>query len=182
MNQLIKAYLWLETFIPGLFFISIFIAMMMEIISRAVLGTSFAWSTEYCRYALVWVTFLGAVYVRRNHAHIQVLFLHQMLERRSATSPFYKSLLFLVNFIRFVVALAFWFFLIYFGYRLSARTTRFYSSAMAISQYWLYFCTVLCGLFAGIMELLNFIKLFKGDYIEPQRPSDDENATPEMLI
>ena len=54
MKQLVRAYLWFEKFVPGLFFVSIFAVMLLEIISRGVFEKSFAWSTEYCRYALVW--------------------------------------------------------------------------------------------------------------------------------
>lgn len=147
---------------PGLLFVAIFVAMMMEIISRALTRTSFAWNTEFCRYALVWVTFLGAVYVRRERSHIQVIFLHRHLTDKNHRIP-----LFIVNFIRLAAAVAFWAFLAYFGYRLSVRTTRFYSSAMKVSQYWLYFSTVICGVFAGIMEIINFGRLFMGKEVDP---------------
>lgn len=175
MKQLTTAYLWLEKFIPGLFFVAIFLAMLLEIGSRALLGTSFAWNTEFCRYALVWVTFVGAVYVRRERSHIQVLFLHEYIASKGHT-----KLLWAVNFIRLLVAIAFWIFLAYFGYRLSVRTTKFYSSAMAISQYWLYFSTVICGVLAGAMEILSFVRLMRGTYTEPKKVQDDDSAM-EML-
>ncbi|MDR2391085.1 MAG: TRAP transporter small permease, partial [Planctomycetota bacterium] len=168
---MIKAYLWLEKFVPGLIFIAIFIAMLLEIGSRAIFGTSFAWNTEFCRYALVWVAFLGSVYVRRERAHIQVVFLHEYLVRNN-----HRTLLFLVNFIRSAAATFFWIFIAYFGYRLSTRTVRFYSSAMGISQYWLYFSTVVCGILAGIMEIINFIRLFLGTYQEPVKSGSADQA------
>ncbi len=156
MNRLVKAYLWFEKFVPGLLFVSIFLVMVLEIASRGVFGKSFPWSTEYCRYALVWVTFLGAVYVRREQSHIQVVFLYQYLERNG-----HRRLLFLVNVLRSLVALAFWIFLAVYGYRLSERTVKFLSSAMAVSQYWLYVSTAICGAFAGVMEALNLARLFR---------------------
>ena len=157
MKQFINAYLWFEKFVPGLLFVSIFSIMLLEIISRSVFDKSFAWSTEYCRYALVWVTFLGAVYVRRENSHIQVVFLHQYLERTGR-----RKLLFLVNLVRSLVAIAFWAFLAIYGYRLSERTIKFYSSAMSLSQYWLYISTAICGVFGVVMEIITLIKLFPG--------------------
>ncbi len=155
MHKLVKAYLWFEKFVPGLLFVSIFLIMLLEIISRGLFAKSFAWSTEYCRYALVWVTFLGAVYVRREGSHIQVVFLHEYLQRNR-----HRKLLFAVNLIRHLVALAFWLFLAVYGYRLSERTVKFLSSAMALSQYWLYISTSVCGVFAGAMEAINLVRLF----------------------
>jgi TRAP-type C4-dicarboxylate transport system permease small subunit len=178
LRKFVAVYLWLEKFLPGVFFVAIFLVMLLEIASRAVLGTSFAWNTEFCRYALVWVAFLGSVYVRRERSHIQVVFVHEFLERRG-----YKELLFVVNFIRSVVAITFWFFLAYYGYRLSVRTVKFYSSAMYVSQYWLYFSTVVCGTLAGIMEIINFGRLFAGTYLESDKPdSNGDGFKPEALV
>jgi TRAP-type C4-dicarboxylate transport system permease small subunit len=174
---MIKAYLWLEKFVPGVIFIAIFIAMLLEIGSRAIVGTSFAWNTEFCRYALVWVAFLGSVYVRRERSHIQVVFLHEYLVRNN-----HRISLFLVNFVRCLAAFSFWIFIAYFGYRLSVRTVRFYSSAMAISQYWLYFSTVVCGVLAGIMEAINFVRLFRGTYREKEDEPDSADGKAEMLV
>ena len=157
MNKAVKTYLWLEKFLPGVLFISIFVIMLLEIAYRALTNKSIAWNTEFCRYALAWVTFLGAVYVRRERSHIQVVFLHEWLARKG-----HRIALFMVNLIRSLTAIAFWAFLAYFGHQLSNRTVRFYSSAMSISQYWLYICAAVCGVLTLIMESINLLRLLFG--------------------
>ncbi|MDR1534253.1 MAG: TRAP transporter small permease [Planctomycetota bacterium] len=175
---MIASYVWLEKFVPGLLFVAIFVAMLLEIGFRAVLRTSITWNTEFCRYALVWVAFVGSVYVRREGKHIQVVFLHEYLARHN-----FRIALFLINLFRCLAGLAFWIFLAWFGYRLSARTVRFYSSAMAISQYWLYFATVLCGVPAAIMEAGRIWRLFTGRYREPGGgPGEGDGEKPEVLV
>jgi TRAP-type C4-dicarboxylate transport system permease small subunit len=157
LDKVVKIYLWLEKFLPGVLFVFIFIVMLLEVAFRAVADNSIAWNTEFCRYALVWVTFLGAIYVRRERSHIQVIFLHEWLNRGG-----HRKALFLVNLIRSLIAITFWAFLAYFGYRLSDRTVKFYSSAMNISQYWLYISTTICGVPALIMEGVNLVRLLRG--------------------
>lgn len=49
--------------------------VMLEIISRALANTSFAWSEELSRYVLIWITYFGAAAVTRDNSHIRVEFL-----------------------------------------------------------------------------------------------------------
>lgn len=46
--------------------------VMLEIISRALANTSFAWSEELSRYVLIWITYFGAAAVTRDNGHIRV--------------------------------------------------------------------------------------------------------------
>jgi TRAP-type C4-dicarboxylate transport system permease small subunit len=143
----------MEKFVPGTLFVSIFFVMLMEIISRVAFRKSFEWNTEYCRYALVWITFLGTVYMIRENNHIAVTAVYDLCDRRN-----YRGLVFAMTVLRSLVSLLFWGILAWYGYKLASRTANFESSAMNISQFWLYICTSTCGVFAGIMELL---KLFR---------------------
>ena len=155
MKALAKTYTFIEKLIPGILFVSIFIVMLLEIASRHIFNKSFEWNTEYCRYALVWVTFIGAVYVRRENSHIEVAALYDFLKGRK-----HYTAMFILDLIRSIVSLGFWFFLAYYGHILAKRTANFTSSAMDISQYWLYISSSICGVLGLIMETGTFIRLF----------------------
>lgn len=164
MDSIKKAYLFLERFIPGVLFVSIFFVMLTEIGARLIFKKSFEWNTEYCRYALVWVTFIGAIYVRRDRSHIQVTALYDYCMDKGWTRA-----LWLIDLIREIALIAFWVLLGYFGYELARRTAKFSSSALGISQYWLYICTAICGLLGGIMELGTIYRLFTKGWEPPPK-------------
>lgn len=157
MKSFGKTYIFLEKLIPALFFVSIFLVMLMEIFSRQFFGKSWAWNTEYCRYALVWVTFLGCVYVRREGSHIKVSALYDYFDGKGWTRATY-----VMDVIQGIVAIAFWFVLAFYGWRLSIRVTRIISPALEVSLFWLYLPTCVCGVLAGIMEIIGFVRLLQG--------------------
>lgn len=159
MKAIASAYKFFEKLVPGVFFVSIFFVMLLEIFSRVIFKKSWEWNTEYCRYALVWVTFIGAVYVRRENSHIEVNALYDYFKNRNM-----KGMVFVMDLIRSVVSLAFWLFLAWYGYVLAKRTSNFTSSAMDISQFWLYISASICGVLGLIMEIGTFVRIFmKGD-------------------
>ncbi len=157
-KKLADAYVRLEKTAPALFFVSIIAVMQFEILSREFFGSSLPWNTEYCRYALVWVTFLGAVYVRRENAHIQVTALYDFLRKNGR-----KTIVFMLDLLRSLLSLWYWGVLAYGGYSLAERTVRFQSPAMRLSQYWLYICIPLCGALAGVIEVRDLVRLFTGE-------------------
>ncbi len=152
-----QVYVKLEKLVPALIFVSIFFVMLMEIFSRMLFAKSWAWNTEYCRFALVWVTFLGCVYVRRERSHIKVSALYDYFVHKGWT-----KVAWLMDLLQCVVAMAFWFMLAYYGWRLSYRVTRIISPALEMSLFWLYLPTCICGVLAGIMEIFGFFRLLKG--------------------
>ena len=46
--------------------------VFFQIITRAILGSSLAWSGELARYLMVWITFLGASFAFQYGAHVSV--------------------------------------------------------------------------------------------------------------
>lgn len=54
------------------FFIVMVVLVFFQIVSRAILGTSYAWTGEIARFAMVWITFLGASFSFQYGAHISI--------------------------------------------------------------------------------------------------------------
>jgi len=48
------------------------IVVVLQVICRYLLGASLTWSEEFARFALVWITFLGAGIALRRRAHMGV--------------------------------------------------------------------------------------------------------------
>lgn len=65
-----------------------------NVITRYVFGFSLNWSEEIARYAMVWVTYLGAGLAMREGQHVAIEFLQSLLPR--AWQPYARSIVWLV--------------------------------------------------------------------------------------
>lgn len=54
-------------------------ALLLEVGLRYGLGISLPWTSEFARYAMIWVTFLGAALAIREREHIRVTFFIRLL-------------------------------------------------------------------------------------------------------
>ena len=65
------------------FLITIFALLVLDVLfqvfSRYILGTSFTWTEEFARFALIWMTILGASYLNAKREHLSMDFLYQKL-------------------------------------------------------------------------------------------------------
>lgn len=51
--------------------------VLFQVFSRYLLGTSFTWTEEFARFALIWMTILGAAYLTGKKEHLSMDFLYQ---------------------------------------------------------------------------------------------------------
>lgn len=51
--------------------------VLFQVFSRYLLGTSFTWTEEFARFALIWLTILGAAYLNGKKEHLSMDFLYQ---------------------------------------------------------------------------------------------------------
>jgi len=51
--------------------------VLFQVFSRYLLGTSFTWTEEFARFALIWLTILGAAYLNGKREHLSMDFLYQ---------------------------------------------------------------------------------------------------------
>ena len=51
--------------------------VLFQVFSRYLLGTSFTWTEEFARFALIWMTILGAAYLNGTQEHLSMDFLYQ---------------------------------------------------------------------------------------------------------
>lgn len=79
--------------------------VLFQVFSRYLLGASFSWTEEFARFALIWMTILGAAYLNGTQEHLSMDFLYQRLSdpNKRKVSIFIEVLVFLFALIVMVV-------------------------------------------------------------------------------
>jgi TRAP-type C4-dicarboxylate transport system permease small subunit len=103
---------FLENWLSFAVFWGLAAIVFLQFFTRYVLNDSLAWTEEIARYALMWLTFIGAAVVARKNVHISVEVLLHYLPKTSA-----RVLLGLVD----TIKLLFMGLLAYFGWAIVER-------------------------------------------------------------
>ena len=53
--------------------------VLFQVFSRYLIGKSFAWTEEFARFSLIWMTVLGAAYLNAKREHLSMDFLYDKL-------------------------------------------------------------------------------------------------------
>ncbi|MFV9551422.1 TRAP transporter small permease [Algibacter sp. PT7-4] len=79
--------------------------VLFQVFSRYLLGTSFTWTEEFARFALIWMTILGAAYLNGRQEHLSMDFLYQKFseKNRRKVSILIEVLIFLFALIVMVI-------------------------------------------------------------------------------
>lgn len=79
--------------------------VLFQVFSRYILGTSFTWTEEFARFALIWMTILGAAYLNAKREHLSMDFLYQKFSKANQrkTSILIEVLIFLFALIVMVI-------------------------------------------------------------------------------
>ena len=138
------------------FFLLIFLLLVMGVFFRYLFNLSFSWNIELCRYSYVWLTFIGAAYVRKNDGHIKIdLFANYIKPKLPGSGA---AIYWAVTKLLTIVYLGL---LAYFSYLLSIQTWRFKSQAMQMPQTFLYISVGLGALMYLGREIIDSVKKFK---------------------
>ena len=151
-----KFYENFEEIIVCAFFLLIFLLLVMGVILRYWFSISFAWNIELSRYSFVWLTFVGAAYVRKNDSHIKIDLFANYIKKKlpGSGAALYWIATKLVTIVYLVL-------LVYFSYLLTIQTWRFKSQAMQMPQSFLYVSVGLGALMYLGREIIDSVKRFK---------------------
>lgn len=138
------------------FFIVIFLLMVGGVVLRYFFSVSFAWNIELSRYSFVWLTFIGAAYVRRLDSHIKIDVLFNYVKRNISRKT---NIVFWV--VKEILTVLYLVLLIYFSYVLSVRSWRFLSQAMQMPQFFLYISVALGGIMYLFREIEDAARTIK---------------------
>ncbi len=150
----------IEVYIPEILFLFIFLLMAVQVFTRYIMNFTLPWNIELCRYTFVWLTFLGAAYVRKINTHIKIeIFFNFMYGKMSLGQ---QKIIWLF---REVLTVAYMVALVILGYILAYKSRRFMSQAMQISQFYLYISVTVGSLFFLTREIQDIIKYYRQHFL-----------------
>ena len=148
-------------------FLLIFVLMTMGVINRYVFGHSFSWNIELCRYSFVWLTFVGAAFVRKEDTHIKIEIVFNLLSKKM--SPGTRKAIWVFKLLITVAYLAL---LSYLAFVLASKSWRFKSQAMQISQFFLYISVSLGAFLYLLREISGSLRHYRTNFAPTANPDD----------
>ena len=73
---------WAEEFCVSVMLALLVLLLGMEVFSRFLLGKSFSWMEELCRYLFVWSSYIGVAIAVKHKEQLRILMLMDLLEKR----------------------------------------------------------------------------------------------------
>ena len=154
----------LEEYFPLILFLFIFLLMSTQVFTRYIFNFTLPWNIELCRYTFVWLTFVGAAYVRKMDSHIKIeIFFNYVYEKMSLNQQ--KAIWLLKELLTILYLIA----LIIFGYILAYKSRRFMSQAMQISQFFLYISVSVGTVFFLVREIQDIIYYYRVHFLSKQK-------------
>ena len=142
----------IEEYIPQILFLFIFLLMAIQVFTRYILNFTLPWNIELCRYTFVWLTFVGAAYVRKTDSHIKIEIFYNFVYKKMSLSQ--QKIIWLF---KEALTLSYLIALVILGYILAYKSRRFMSQAMQISQFYLYISVTIGSLFFLVREIQDII-------------------------
>lgn len=139
-----------NTIIVGALLSSV-LALMVNIVLRYIFKSGLIWAEEYARFAIVWLTFIGASVVIREGEHLSVGIVVELLKNRKAKVFVEKT--------GILLALLFSVFLIVFGGQLTVETYKLGQVSPSLQlPMWTVYSAVPMG---GLLTSYRFIQLLR---------------------
>ena len=139
--------------IIGIALLVLFLVSFSVIIGRVFFGASMGWSQDVIRLCFTYVIYFGAAYCVREKGHLNVVFLLGMMKPRLRQT---------VEFIINLVLLAFFAFIVYFGFQFAATGASQKSPYLMLPMTWYYYGVPVSGammFFYMLKQLIEEAKL-----------------------
>ena len=135
----------------------------IQVVRRYMFGSVFRWAEELAIYAMVWVTFLGAVLCQRHSEHVRIDFFINLLPAKLKKW---------VEVFDLVICMVFMMILAFYSPSLLGTTGKFISTGFTIPMYFVYGSVLVSAILMIPYFIVQIIHKVKG--IEE---AEDENAT-----
>lgn len=139
--------------IIGIALLILFLVSFSVIIGRVFFGASMGWSQDVIRLCFTYVIYFGAAYCVREKGHLNVDFLLGMMKPKLRQT---------VEFIINLVLLAFFAFIVYFGFQFAATGASQKSPYLMLPMTWYYYGVPVSGammFFYMLKQLIEEAKL-----------------------
>lgn len=137
------------------------VVVFMQILSRAVIGSSFTWTEEVARFFMIWVIFLGSAIAFRYGSHISIEAVYNLLSLR------WKKIM---HVLLTLVCLAFCYFLITKGFVLTQKSFTNLSPALGIPMGYVYMIMPI----SGIIMAANAVDMLVQFLTTGEKPKGEE--------
>ena len=135
--------------IIGIALLVLFLVSFSVIIGRVFFGASMGWSQDVIRLCFTYVIYFGAAYCVREKGHLNVDFLLGMMKPKLRQT---------VEFIINLVLLAFFAFIVYFGFQFAATGASQKSPYLMLPMTWYYYGVPVSGAMMFIYMLKQLIE------------------------
>lgn len=120
-----RAIVWTTAAIVALLMGAMVVSILAGVFFRYALNDALTWPEEFARFAMIWVTMLGASLVTRYGGHVAVNALVEKLGNNLRRPVIVFGRLLVALFLGLVIV---------FGYEMTTRTTRQTSPALGVSM------------------------------------------------
>ena len=117
---------WAEEFVVSVMLALLVLLLGMEVFSRFLLGKSFSWMEELCRYLFVWSSYIGVAIAVKHKEQLRILMFMDVLKKRF---PQLVRVLYVVSELTFTVFCALVF---YYGLGMLENMVRFKQVSAAL--------------------------------------------------
>lgn len=131
------------------------IVLFINIFLRYAFSAGFHWAEEFVRYAIMWMVFIGSSACVRRNEHLSV---------NALTGRFTGTMKTVAHVFANLVALAFAFFLLYYGMELTLKIAQTGQStpALEMPKYFIYMSIPVAGLLMSVRYLQRIYLIIKG--------------------
>lgn len=137
MKTIDKYLTWVVRGIIGVALLILFLVSFSVIIGRVFFGASMGWSQDVIRLCFTYVIYFGAAYCVREKGHLNVDFV------LSVMNPKVRQI---IEFIINIILLAFFAFIVYFGFQFAATGASQKSPYLMLPMTWYYYGVPVSGI------------------------------------
>ncbi len=137
MKTIDKYLTWVVRGIIGVALLILFLVSFSVIIGRVFFGASMGWSQDVIRLCFTYVIYFGAAYCVREKGHLNVDFVLSMM------NPKVRQI---IEFIINIILLAFFAFIVYFGFQFAATGASQKSPYLMLPMTWYYYGVPVSGI------------------------------------
>lgn len=154
-----RVTVWVQSLVR--YVCTILIVIMLGIVGgqvavRFLFGASWLWAEELIRYSLTWLGFLGISLAVMSHTHAEVDY---FVNRMPVT------LRKLTTLVTLILCLAFFAFLVVYGYQLAIRQVRFRSPMLRISGFYQYLAVPVASVIVVFDLGLKVLSRIRADWL-----------------
>lgn len=137
MKTIDKYLTWVVRGIIGVALLILFLVSFSVIIGRVFFGASMGWSQDVIRLCFTYVIYFGAAYCVREKGHLNVDFVLGMMNSKVRQ---------IIEFIINIILLAFFAFIVYFGFQFAATGASQKSPYLMLPMTWYYYGVPVSGI------------------------------------